>query len=88
VAKITTKIRSKKSASKGETDERVIYHSHLFSIKDGEWVRSFKTAYPFIKYFPIAIVTSISQFSGCATIPRKKTETRVTVFNLLVRHFG
>ena len=34
----------------------------------GEWVCTLKTAYPFIRHFPIAIAMSISHISGCAMI--------------------
>ena len=34
----------------------------------GEWVCTLKTAYPFIRHFPIAIAMSISRVSDCARI--------------------
>ena len=37
-----------------------------------EWVCILKTAYPFVKHIPIAIVMSISHFRSCAGMCRGK----------------
>ena len=45
------------------------------------------TEYPFIKYFPIAIVMSISHISGCATICGKQKQRDYTYFDYTVFGF-
>ena len=56
---------------------------HLF-LCFGEWVCTLKTAYPFVKHIPIAIVMSISRFRNCAEMCRGGKQQDITLlFGLL-----
>lgn len=56
---------------------------HLFSVIGGEWVCSLITEYPFIGYFPVVIVMSISHVSDCARMCQDDEETRSHILNCL-----